>query len=319
MKTNVIVGSASAAPGQKATGFLKVAELNDGSPVNVPIIIVNGSREGHSLWIQCCIHGNEVASTYALLRAVNEIDPKKMSGTLIGVPVLNITAFWKDERIPIFDTVDLNRIMPGKANGSFAQQYANVVYATFMSNKPDYLIDTHWAGKVDWALYNEELDKRGESKQLAEISAFEVVVSNARGGVLNGAQEGGGMMISVAAREGTPSIILESRNIEKLHLAFMNILKYLRMIEGEPIAPKYQRSYNGFIWQELVIKHGGLFHQKVQDGDEVSRGQLLGTVTNIFGEDVEKVTCPINGVILLSPGHIPVKTGDSPFEIANRD
>jgi len=275
----VEVGTASAAPGQKGTGFLKVAELNDGSPVNIPILIVNGSKGGPTLWLECCIHGNEVGGPYALLQIVKEIDPKKLSGTLIGVPALNITAFWTGARIPIFDTKDLNRIMPGDPNGTFAEQYANVIYQT-VKEKADYLVDVHWAGGVDWALYNEDVDVAEESRELAKSSGFEVIVSDGHGGVLEGA------LFRVVAKEGIPSVILESKKIEKLHTAYMNMLKHLKMVEGEPVVPKSQKLYKGFAWGEITIKRGGFFHPKVEEGDEVSKGQVLGIVTNIFGEEV---------------------------------
>jgi len=307
----VEVGNATAGLGQKGTGYLKVAELSDGSPVNVPVIIVNGSKKGPTLWIECCIHGDEVAGSYALLRTVKEIDPKLMSGTLIGIPALNVTAFWTGARIPIFDTKDLNRVMPGNPAGSFTEQYADVIYRTVKA-KVNYLVDVHCAGKVDWALYNADVDIADKCRKLAEASAFEVIVSDGHGGLLNGA------LFNVAAREGIPSVILESKNIEKLHTAYTNILKHSGMIEGKLVPPSSQEHYKGFAWREIVIKRGGLFHPNVEEGDPVSKGQVLGVVTNIFGEEVEKVTCPVDGLVMLSPGQKPVKTGDTPFEIAIR-
>jgi len=305
----VTVGSASAAPGEKATGFLKAAEFNDGSPINVPVIVVNGSKEGPSLWIECCIHGNEVAGPYALLKTIQGLDPKNMNGTLIGVPALNITAFWTNGRIPIFDTKDLNRIMPGDPDGSFAEQYASAIYKAVKANA-DHLVDVHWAGKVDWALYNAEVKIAEKCSQLAKASAFEVIVSDGHGGILNGA------LFNVVAREGISSVILESKDRQKIHVAYTNILKHLGMIDGRPVEAKSQKMYKGFAWREVVIKRGGLFHPKIEEGEEVSKGDVLGVVTNIFGEEVAKVTCPVNGLVMLAPGHEPVKTGDTPFEIA---
>lgn len=303
------VGSASATSGKKGTGYLKVAEFNDGSPVSVPVIIVNGSEEGPSLWIECCIHGNEIAGAYALLQTIREIDPNRLKGILIGVPVLNITAFWTDGRIPLFDTKDLNRIMPGNPNGSFADQYARAFYEAVKAHA-GYLVDVHWAGKIDWALYNAKVNIADKCKELAKCSAFEVIVSDGHGGLLNGA------LFNVVAKSGTPSVILESKSIEKLEVAFTNMLKHLGMIEGKIVEPKSQKFYNGFAWREIVIKRGGLFHPKVQEGDEVSKGQILGVVTNIFGEEVETIKSPVNGLVMLGPGYKPVKPGDTPFEIA---
>ncbi|MEM2960294.1 MAG: succinylglutamate desuccinylase/aspartoacylase family protein [Candidatus Jordarchaeaceae archaeon] len=303
------VGTISAFPGERVKGFLKVAELSDGSVINVPLIVVNGIQDGPIIWIQCAIHGNEVEGSYALIKTIKEIDPKKLRGILIGIPVLNVTAFWSGVRIPIFDNKDLNRIMPGKQDGSFAEQYAYVIYKT-VKEKVKYFIDVHSAGRVDWALYNEDVSVAEESKELAKSSGFDVIVSNGHGGELNGA------LFRVLAKEGIPSIILESKNIDKLHNAYMNILKHLKMIDGTPTIPSSQKLYKGFAWREIVIRKGGLFCPLVEEGEKISKGQLLGIVSDVFGDEVEKIFSPVNGLVLLSPGFKPVKTGDTPFEIA---
>lgn len=303
------VGTISALPGERVNGFMKVAELSDGSVINVPVILVRGLQEGPTVWIQCAIHGNEVDGSYALIQTIKEIDPKKLRGILIAVPVLNVTAFWAGVRIPIFDNKDLNRIMPGKIDGSFAEQYAYIIYNT-VKEKAKYFIDVHSAGMVDWALYNDDVNVAEESKELAKSSGFEVIVSNGHGGELDGA------LFRVLAKDGIPSIILESKNIKKLQTAYLNILKYLKMIDGNPIISSSQKFYKGFAWREIAIKRGGLFYPFVEEGQKISRGQLLGIVVNLFGEEVERIQSPVNGLVLLSPGFKPVKTGDTPFEIA---
>jgi predicted deacylase len=304
------VGSASAAPGQKAYGYLKVAELRDGSPVNIPVIIINGVEEGFCLWIEACIHGDEHAGSYALLKITKEISPQKLKGTLIAIPALNITAFQMNERLTPFDTRDLNRVFPGNTEGGFIEQVAYNLYQTIKKAKVDYLIDVHWAGKVDWVLYS-EIGKAGDkSIELAKAFGFEVIVKNGHGGLLDGA------LFNVATRDGIPSIIVESKNIDKLYSGYLNVLRYLKMVEGKPILPKSQKIYQGFVWNEFPMKRGGLFHQKVEEGDIVSKGDLLGIITNIFGEEIDKVYSPVDGLILLAPGNKPLQTGDKEFEIA---
>ena len=305
------IGTASVRRGQKRTGYLKVAELCDGSPVNVPILVVNGSNSGPSLWIQCCIHGNEVAGPYALLQAIKELDPNKMKGALIGVPALNITGFWASERMPIFDTKDLNRVMPGDPEGGFTEQCADVIHKNVKANA-DSLVDVHWAGAVDWALYNADVEIADKCRKLAESSAFDVIVSNGNDGLLNGA------LFNVIAREGIPSVILESKDIAKLHVAFVNMLKFLGIVEGRPSAPKSQVLYKGFAWKEIVTKRGGLFYPKVEEGSTVHKGQTLGIITDLFGDEVEKISSPVEGLVMLAPGHVPLKSGDSPFEICDK-
>jgi hypothetical protein len=309
----ITIGTASVGPGERGAGFLKVGELNDGSSVNIPIIIVNGWKEGPTLWIVCCMHGNEVASSYALLKTLKEIDPAKLRGTLIGAPVLNVHGFNMGVRNTVFDPMNLNR-MPGDAEGSFTEQYANVIYETIKANA-DYVVDAHGryaaggSDSVEFVFYNSEADVADKSREFAKSSAIEIIVADGSEGVLNKA------LYNVIANEGIPAVCTESDKIETLHQAFTNFLKYLGMIEGKLVPPRYQKFYKELYWQGIAVKRGGLFHPKVKEKDEVSKGQLIGVVTNLFGEEVEKITSPIDGFVLDSPGYHPVKTGDRTFMI----
>ena len=41
---SIKVGTAEATPGSRGNGYLKIGEMADGSPVNIPVIILNGAR-----------------------------------------------------------------------------------------------------------------------------------------------------------------------------------------------------------------------------------------------------------------------------------
>ena len=92
MKT-IQVGTLSAKPGTKVTGYLTPLQWYDGSYCRVPVAIINGARPGPTLWIQCASHGNEYQGMGAVQRLIVETDPETLSGALILVPVLNIVAF----------------------------------------------------------------------------------------------------------------------------------------------------------------------------------------------------------------------------------
>ncbi len=60
----------SAAPGTLGKGFIKVGEFSDNSPVNMPVMILNGASEGPTLLIMSSVHGNEVVGTEAIKRVM---------------------------------------------------------------------------------------------------------------------------------------------------------------------------------------------------------------------------------------------------------
>jgi predicted deacylase len=51
-----------------------------------------------------------------------------------------------------------------------------------------------------------------------------------------------------------------------------------------------------FEW--LYTKHEGIWYPKVAPGDLAKKGQEIGTVGDLFGDTLEKIVSPVNGVIL---------------------
>ena len=83
------IGTASAAPGQKSTGYLEVPAGVDAA-TNIPVIIINGEKRGPVLALVSGAHGTEYTSIIALEKLINLLDPSQIAGTVILVPLVNI-------------------------------------------------------------------------------------------------------------------------------------------------------------------------------------------------------------------------------------
>ena len=59
----VQVDTLVAQPGQTARGWVRLLNLPDGSPAQLPVIIINGAADGPRLWISAAVHGNEYCAT----------------------------------------------------------------------------------------------------------------------------------------------------------------------------------------------------------------------------------------------------------------
>ena len=79
------VGTASASPGEKATGYLEVPAGID-SATNIPVVVINGAKPGPVLALVTGAHGTEYVSIIAVEKLVGELDPAKISGTVILIP-----------------------------------------------------------------------------------------------------------------------------------------------------------------------------------------------------------------------------------------
>jgi len=76
------VGYASAAPGEKATGFIEVPAGADAA-TSIPVVVIRGSNPGPVLALVSGLHGTEYASIIALEKLIQSLDPAQISGTVL--------------------------------------------------------------------------------------------------------------------------------------------------------------------------------------------------------------------------------------------
>jgi uncharacterized protein len=51
-----------------------------------------------------------------------------------------------------------------------------------------------------------------------------------------------------------------------------------------------------FEW--LYTKHAGMWYPRITAGDAVKKGKQIGTVGDLFGDTLEKIISPVNGIVL---------------------
>ena len=115
----ITVGTAIAAPGVTARGFIPVTKLAGGAALEIPVIVINGSRPGPCLWVDAAIHGDEPEGTLTCHALARQLVASQLSGTLVLVPAMNVPAYEAGQRGNPLDTFsyDMNRIYPGRADG----------------------------------------------------------------------------------------------------------------------------------------------------------------------------------------------------------
>ena len=114
------IGDLVAEKGQKKRGFLQLGETVTG-PIQLPLVIINGDRDGPVLCLTAGIHATEYPSIDALLRLTRELTPQTLRGTLIAVPVVNMHMF--ASRLGFVSPIDglnLNKIAPANTPGAMS-------------------------------------------------------------------------------------------------------------------------------------------------------------------------------------------------------
>src|SRR5947209_1322702 len=95
-------------PGEKVTLSLPAASLYTQTSMNIPVHVIHGKKAGARLFVVAAIHGNEVNGVEIIRRLLKNPHLKKISGTLIAVPIVNVYGFIIQSRY-LPDRRDLNR------------------------------------------------------------------------------------------------------------------------------------------------------------------------------------------------------------------
>lgn len=297
------VGTAVSSGAGATRGTLKIGDLPDGAPVDIPVVIVNGAGAGPTLWLHGCVHGNEYCGTYIIHECLRSLDPDAMSGAVVALPILNITAFRQERRISPYEGYgggDLNRCFPGDPTGTLTQQMAHAIYGP-LKQYADYLIDFHTAITADttWALF---ANADGETGRKAEGIARAFGFNSTLPAPMN-ILAGSAMM--TAAGDGIPGFIVErggkgagftpeavKDGAERLR----NVLRHVGILEGEVTDYGPLTYFSNFHW--VHAPRGGLFQSDVKCGDRISEGQVIGRYYTVYGDPDGEAVAPSGGVVL---------------------
>lgn len=312
MKKIEIGTAVSEAPG-RVDGMLEVGSLPDGSPMEIPVIIVRGPEDGPTVWMHGCVHGNEYCGAFSIHALTRDLELQR--GTVIALPVLNITAFQRQQRMSPYEGYnggDLNRCFPGKRDGTLTEQLAFHVFQ-HLKRHATHFIDVHTAFTADtrWALFAPPAGDKGEVAQgMARAFGFEHTLPTPMD-IL-----GGSAMIE-AAKQGIPGLIIEAGGIgpafspETVADAaerYRNVLRHLGLLPGTTVDHGGLTLFSNFAWVNAT--RGGLFRPAVKCGQRIAKGALVGRYYDVFGDVVEETKCPFDGVVLAIGGGPVMPNGE---------
>jgi predicted deacylase len=313
------VGTASAAPGQKATGYLEVPAGVDAA-TNIPVIVFNGAKPGPVLALVSGAHGTEYASIIALEKLIPALDPAQLSGTVVLLPLVNIPSF--EQKVPHVNPIDnksMNRFYPGKADGTQTDRVSYLITKEVV-DRCDYLIDYH-GGDLDESLrpyaYWGPTDKAEQdriSKQMVLAFGLDHIIIWSERPTDPAATR---YLDNTAAVHGKPSIVVEAGHagttetddIALLVNGTLSTMRALKMLPGEP------HPIENPVWLEKivdVISDGpGIWYPLVKRGTYVQAGMKLGYVTDYFNKTILEARAPVAGVVLHLNAVPSLKKGDN--------
>ena len=316
---NVTVGTATARPGEKSAGFIRVPSGGDAA-TDIPVIVINGAKSGTKLALVAGSHGTEYASIIALEKLAQIVAPPELSGTLIIVPLVNLASF--AQKVPHLNPIDgknMNRMYPGSADGTQSER-ASWAIGRQVVEQCDYLIDLH-GGDLDenmrrysyWPVTgNDKLDATTREMALA-FGLDHIVIQKNQGPAAAGATT----ISRFATDLGKPTVIAEAghagttdaADVDALIQGSENVMRYLKMLPGDA-KPVDHPVWIGTI-TTVRSDQDGIFYPLVVPEAYVTQGMRVGYVTDYFGNKLADVVSPVSGVVVYVCSVPSMKKGDT--------
>ncbi|MDQ6886923.1 MAG: succinylglutamate desuccinylase/aspartoacylase family protein [Gemmatimonadota bacterium] len=300
------VGSITARRGEKVTGVIVVPAGSD-SGYSIPVAIVHGRRPGPVLAIASGAHGTEYASIIAVERLIGELDPARIAGSVILLPLINVASFL--QKVPHVNPVDyksMNRFYPGSMTGSQTER-ASALITQQVVEQSDHLIDLH-GGDLDenlrpYSYWTVTGNARQDSLSKGMVLAFgldHIIISTDRPKDPAASR----YLENTATTRGKPSITAEAgragrtdaADVGALVKGSLGVMAYLGMIN------RTVHFVRRPVWVEKVVTvssdQTGIFYPLVERDAPVTVGQKLGYVTDYVGKTIFEARAPAAGRIL---------------------
>ena len=296
------IGSVSVERGSLGRGGIPVDKDIRGVAADIPIIVCRGIQDGPVLWLNGATHGDEPEGAFSIFQLLELIDPEQLSGTIVGVPAINVPAFAAGTRGNPADTFsyDMNRIYPGSAEGYPTERTA-WAHWTAMEPNCDLQVAIHSGGDHSYLAHMIFACDNAQSLELAGAMGPQWdLVFRAPTGAANPSSkiaELGKAGVTIELGGNCRSLTSDFHTIAAdLTASYVNVLRHYGMIDGNA---EYARAWRMGHQQVLLAPASGMF---VGDADlhfeePVDANTLLGQIYNLYGRVVAEVRAPCDGVV----------------------
>lgn len=338
------------------TGYFKLSVTTNlyGQDIFIPVHIIRGAKDGPCILLMATIHGNEHPPIRAMFQLRKLIDPQKLNGTVIMVPVANPVAFARDKRkapeIDI-DFANMNRVFPGRrsypAFGEGTSQPTDITLTERLTQiisdqvipYANYFVDFHChaegccLAELICPLPNDDVG--GIDRQMAVDFGWAIIHEDSPSPGTSGAYARSLGIPRIAPEIGGSGL---GSNLESIFISIqvrgtLNVMRSLGMYPGDLHAyssrkfiyrqcPKVRPTVSGYLVSSQCPEK--LYGPEIMAGESlgvrVTRGDLLGEVFDPYSlECVERLLSPADGLLYLSRRDGVIQAGALAFGIAADD
>ena len=313
MKPNPIVPTVDFDADGVQHGFLRLPwsrnESAWGNLMMPTAVIRNG--QGPTALLTGGNHGDEYEGPVALTELARTLDPKSITGRVIIIPFMNYPAFQAGQRVSPIDGGNLNRLFPGRPDGTVTEKIADYFQRTLLP-MADLVLDFHSGGRtldfLPFAASHVLPDREQEARCLAARDAFAAPYSMAMTEI-----DAVGMYDTAAEEMGKTFVTTElggggtatARSLAIARRGVRNVLKHAGILAGEieqsPSIRLDMPSADCFTFGERE----GLVAFELDLGAKVRAGNLLARVypTDRLGAPPIEYLAKLDGIV--ASRHVP--------------
>jgi predicted deacylase len=278
-------------------------------------MIANGVDDGPTLVLSGGTHGNELAGTAAIIEVMRKLDPKRMRGAVVAIPVANPLALDQGSYLTPQDGRNMSSRIYWGSNplGTVTDRLGAILSPIYQS--ASYYIDIHGnhapSAPMCMMYLSYATDDDVRAKVIKMGNAFGITAVDMSDPKAHPYWVGPDDQypVSVALSHGIPALMVELVSSHTVldssrgRKGVMNVMKELGMIDGpreaqDPAALPGRFRY----WGSLSTNTAGLMWPRVAAGEIIAKGETVVEITDLYGDVLETVISPAEGFLWLING-----------------
>lgn len=307
-------------PGTKESFAIRMGEMPNGLPYLLPVMVLSGSEDGPTFFVNAAMHGDEILGTESVRQAWKRINVAEMKGRAVMIPMANVAGVGTRTRRNVLEMYpgphDMNRVFPGNPKGIMTERIANLIAERFIG-PADFVFDIHCASVGgEWLPYvHVPTEADGVS---ARVIAESTRLGRAWGAPMIYPGNIQGSLVGEAYKQGKIAGSVEfgvanfSTRPERIwgRTGVINLFQEMGMLPGEPEYELEQEQFTVKSMSKIITDRGGFLHERAKAGDRVSEGDTLALMMSLDGEEIATFEAPHDGVVARRNTMGVVGTGD---------
>ncbi len=301
--------------GEDKQVHISIARLPTYTNIDLSIRIIRAKKDGPVVLLSGGLHGDEINGIEIVRRLISGDNLALTAGTIIAIPLMNVYGFIQNVRgVP--DGKDINRSFPGTKNGSLAMLVAYTIVKEIIPII-DYGIDFHTGGasRANYPQIRCEINQKNDL-ELAKAFAPPVILHSR---LIDKSFR------KVASKRGKQIIVYETGESMRIDEDGIGIaikgtqrfLHHLKMRNNSQEPLMKTSIYEKSSW--LRANYAGIFNPKIKLGDTVKPRQIIGRITDPYGNESFKVINRNAGRVIGLNYSPVVHKGDAVLHIATSE